>query len=98
MIIVSDNEGDRVEVGTTRLDLENFLEECCSDDYAAEVLTWFDAGAIDTLVLPNGAEGITDTWVTDDSEEEDDDMEDYDDFDLADEVDDAEQLDEVSVS
>lgn len=69
MIIVSDNRGDRVEVGDTREDLVIYLEETCSEDYAEKVLEWFDSLSGDPLVLAdsplaleNGWEDVVDTW------------------------------------
>lgn len=62
MIVVSDNEGDRVEVGEDRIDLVAFLSNYCSDDYTEVVLHWWDEGAGGPLNLDNGKEGVTDTW------------------------------------
>lgn len=71
MIVVSDDRGDRVEVGETREKLEAFLLETCDEDYANQVLTWFDSGEAESgkrLILENGLEDILDTWEILDSE------------------------------
>lgn len=62
MIVVSDNQGDYVEVGDTREQLEQFLDETCSSDYAQTILLWFDGGAIEPLLINNGLEEVVDTW------------------------------------
>lgn len=71
MIVVSDDRGDRVEVGETREKLEAFLLETCDEDYADKVLEWFDGGEAEAgkrLIIENGLEDILDTWEILDSE------------------------------
>lgn len=94
MIVVSDNHGDRVEIGDTREELEKFLSATCSEDYAEQVLTWFDAGSADSLVLDqgDGTDGVIDTWVM--TSDEDFDYEYYDDYDTSDNEDDDDEGEE----
>lgn len=81
MILVTDTQGDRVEVGETREDLERFLSETCSDDYGEQVLDWYDGGTR-TFDIMNGWEDIMDTWtnlaIEDDDEDDEDEFEDED--------------------
>lgn len=53
MITVSDDD-ETLEIGSTRDELIKYLKECTAEDYARDVLRWYDTDRARPLTLQNG--------------------------------------------